>query len=180
MFPSGVRQRKTNYISSIEQTAVLILGFEVVTAMVMKYSISWKYNAVQRPFGRTCCLYFQGRRTKQARSQCESRWQIAFNRYTVLYPTKQNYSIVYFFLLFFFLLPLFSLTYLRLNHCFSSLVNIELPTRLSSPISATSKPSEIRCGSWDIQTSKTDANPKGRLYELSFTYVLRGSGFQIR
>jgi hypothetical protein len=60
---------------------VIFVGFEVLTAVVMKSTIFWditpcsplKFN---RRFGGTYRLHLQGRRISQAINQRESKWQV--------------------------------------------------------------------------------------------------------
>jgi hypothetical protein len=61
-------------------TNKLHVGFEVLTAVVMKNSIFWDTAPcsplkVSRCFEGRCRLHFQGRRISQARNQHDSRWQ---------------------------------------------------------------------------------------------------------
>jgi hypothetical protein len=54
--------------------------FEVLTAVVMKSTIFWDITPcsplrVNRRFGGTYCLRFQGGRISRERNQRESRWQ---------------------------------------------------------------------------------------------------------
>jgi hypothetical protein len=61
---------------------LVIVGFEVLTAVVMKSSIFWDITPcsplkVNRSFGGTYRLHLQGRRISRARDQRESRWQAA-------------------------------------------------------------------------------------------------------
>jgi hypothetical protein len=54
----------------------LLLGFEVLTAVVMKSSIFWDITPyvpfkINRHFGGTCSFHRQGRRISQARNQHE-------------------------------------------------------------------------------------------------------------
>jgi hypothetical protein len=56
------------------------VGFEVLTAVIMKITIFWDITpcsplSVNRRFGGTYCLHLQGRKISRARSQCKSRWQ---------------------------------------------------------------------------------------------------------
>jgi hypothetical protein len=60
--------------------AYLRVGFEVLTAVVMKSSIFWDITPcsplkVNRSFGGTCRFHLQGRKISLARNQRESRWQ---------------------------------------------------------------------------------------------------------
>jgi hypothetical protein len=79
-----------------------VVGFEVLTAVVMKSSIFWNIrpcspSKVNRCFDGTCRLHLQTQRISRARNQCKSRWQAEPFRlstdYTVLYPRRQNSSI---------------------------------------------------------------------------------------
>jgi hypothetical protein len=89
-----------------------IVWFEVLTAVVMKSTIFWDITpcsplSVNRRFGGTCRLLFQGRRIRRVRNQRESRcqaelwlWRDIFLRnvgwlptnYTTLYPRRNYYS----------------------------------------------------------------------------------------
>jgi hypothetical protein len=56
------------------------VGFEVITAVVMKSSVFWDITPcgplkVNRHFGGTFRLHLHGRRISQARNQHESKWQ---------------------------------------------------------------------------------------------------------
>jgi hypothetical protein len=56
------------------------VGFEVLTAVVMKISIFWNITScspskANRRLGRTCRLHLQGGRIRRSRTQRESRWQ---------------------------------------------------------------------------------------------------------
>jgi hypothetical protein len=67
-----------DYMAS--QTILHYVGFEVITAVVMRSTIfrnitSCSLLKVNRRFGETYRLYLQGRRGCQARHQRESRWQ---------------------------------------------------------------------------------------------------------
>jgi hypothetical protein len=60
--------------------AYLRVGFEFLTAVVMKSSIFWDITPcsplkVNWRFGGTCRLHLQGRKISRARNQRESRWQ---------------------------------------------------------------------------------------------------------
>jgi hypothetical protein len=74
----------------------LIVGFEVLTAVVMKSIIFWGITQcsllkVIGRFGGTYRLHLQGRRISRARNQLESRWKapaftmVAFQRSTRYY-----------------------------------------------------------------------------------------------
>jgi hypothetical protein len=65
------------------------VGSEVLTAVVIRSSIFWDIRPysplkVNRRFGGTCRLHFQGRKISQARNHLESRWQAEL--YIALYP----------------------------------------------------------------------------------------------
>jgi hypothetical protein len=86
----------------------IFVGFEVLTAVIMKSTIFWDITPcsllrVNRRFGGTYCLHLQGRRISWARSQHESRWQdggdMFFRNvgwlsmdYTELYPRRWYFS----------------------------------------------------------------------------------------
>jgi hypothetical protein len=60
--------------------SILLVGFEVLTVVVMKSTVFWYITLcsmlkVNRDFGGIYCHHVQGRRISQARNQCESRWQ---------------------------------------------------------------------------------------------------------
>jgi hypothetical protein len=64
--------RSTNFFEDM-QAVYWYVGFEVLTAVVMKSSISWDITLcgilkVNRYFRRTCRLYLQGQRISQARN----------------------------------------------------------------------------------------------------------------
>jgi hypothetical protein len=64
----------------ISDNSIHIVGFEVLTAVVMKSSSFWDITPcnplkVKRRFGGICRLYLQGRRISRARNQRESPWQ---------------------------------------------------------------------------------------------------------
>jgi hypothetical protein len=84
------------------------LGFEVLTAVVMKSTIFWDITAcsplkANRRYGGIYCLHLQGLKIIRARNQRESRWQTGLEDggdiflrkfgwlstgYTALYPRR--------------------------------------------------------------------------------------------
>jgi hypothetical protein len=60
-------------------TKVTVVGFEVLTAMAKKSSISWDIMPcsplkANRRFGRKCRLHLHGRRISKARNRSELSW----------------------------------------------------------------------------------------------------------
>jgi hypothetical protein len=77
------------------------VGFEVLTAMVMKSNIVWDITSCSplkfnRSFGGTYRLHLHGRRISRARNQRESRWQtsVDFWRTTRCYIPEDNILLV--------------------------------------------------------------------------------------
>jgi hypothetical protein len=78
----GVVYTGTKLRYSIQESVIwfFFVGFEVLTAVVMKSSIFWDITScsplkVNRCFGESCSLHLQGRGMSRARNQRETRWQ---------------------------------------------------------------------------------------------------------
>jgi hypothetical protein len=73
-----------------------ILGFEVLTAVVMKSFIFWDITACSLLKANLRCLgtyrfHLQGRRISQARNQREAGGKQSSTDYAALYPRRWNY-----------------------------------------------------------------------------------------
>jgi hypothetical protein len=68
------------FVPLTSQVVIILVGFEVLTAVVMKNTIFMDITPcsplkVNRRFGGTYRLHLQGRRISRARNQLESMWQ---------------------------------------------------------------------------------------------------------